>query len=463
MKFLCKTGLAVILGLSAITATDAKKHEFAGGKIEGVTTIQELDEAAVFSFAVMSDNKGDGPKAKPEFRNMVQWIADAGDAFVIGLGDHVVKGGENDFLPFLVQDAWWHTHFYPNVAGGENEFYGEGQGDLFAGAPLLKMVHLSYKPHVSVRDNGCEYYAQIEVSGYTVHLIQLHYSDIPRDYDFAFSEDSRAYLVSTLESIEKGPKDIIIVAAHSIDGFWLDELSGERQRLVAEKADLVLAATTRFFTRDWLPGCEHTGALCINTGSITYPVSYSPYGYVEVHVLEKPLTLVVQYINAALPERQMQHHEYSYIKVVDGPVIETSFREPRGEEDMDVVVFTLDQTYAQEDMYGLVRDIMLEYGDGDEAYVDLSAGLPSGEVTKRDLWQVFPHDDRIYVLTLTAEEAEQTFGERMPLKGRDEIRLVINSYQGEYLIRKLSLPEDRWEEAGFSEIEMLVMWFTDYD
>jgi len=460
MKIFAKTGFAVILTLSLIIVGQARKYKFVDGRIEGISTIEELDEAAVFSFAIMSDNKGDSPSSKEEFAKMVEWIDEAGDEFVIGLGDHVKKGWANDFLPFLSQDAWWHQNFYPNVADGENEYYGESQADWGAGAPMLEAVHLSHKPQVEVRDNGCEYYAQIEAGKYTVHLIQLHYSDNPADDTIAFREDSRAYLIRTLEGIDKGKRDIVIVGAHSRDGFWADELSPERQKVVVEKADLVLSATTHFFVQDYLPLYETTGALCINTGSITHPNSYCPYGYVQVHVLKKPFTMVVQYVNAVRPEREMQHHEYSYIKLINGPIVETEFRDVRPEEDMDVVVGVLAEEYTDDAMHGLARDLYLEATGAENAYINAGAGLPKGEVTLRDLWCVFPYNNEIYVLTLTDEEVEQTFGERLPLKGRSEVKLAINNYNGEYLIKKLDLPAERVNKTGIHEVDMLRGWVS---
>ncbi len=460
MKIFAKTGFAVVLTLSLIIVGQARKYKFVDGKIEGISTIQELDEAAVFSFAIMSDNKGDSPSSKDEFARMVEWIDEAGDAFVIGLGDHVKKGWDNDFLSFLEENQWWQLNFYPNVADGENEFYGESQADWGAGAPVLDEVNLSYRPNVDIRENDCEYYAQIEVGKYTVHLIQLHYSDNPADDTIAFREDSREYLIRTLEGIPKGKRDIVIVGAHSFDGFWLDELSPERQKMVVEKADLVLSATTHFFTRDYLPHYVTSGALCINTGSITYPASYCPYGYVQVHILKKPFSMVVQYVNAARSKREMQHHEYSYVKVIDGPIVETEFRDVRPEEDMDVVVGVLAEAYPDDAMHGLVRDLYLEVTGAENAYINAGAGLPKGEVTLRDLWGVFPYNNEIYVLTLTAEEAEQTFGERLPLKGRSKVKLAINNYNGSYLIRKLNLPEERVNKTGIHEVYMLAGWVS---
>lgn len=291
-----------------------------GPSLEDVETIQQLDEMAVFSFAIMSDNKGDSPLSREPFARMVQWIQESGDSFVVGLGDHVKKGWRNDFLPFVRGNSWWHDHFYPNVADGENEYYGSGQGDWGAGGAILDEVDLRQRPGVVVRENGAEYYAAIPAeSGYTVHLIQLHFPDTPTNPQLAFPEDSRAYALEALAAIDKGPKDLIVMAAHSINGDWLSAISAQQQRQIMEKADLVLSATTHRFQRNTAEGYDEHGALHINTGSITYP-NGTPEGYVEVHVLEDPVRLVVQFIDATRETRQLQGPRFAFLKEIGGGV-----------------------------------------------------------------------------------------------------------------------------------------------
>lgn len=297
------------------------KYYFENGKIKGIDTTQKLDKAAVFNFAIMSDNKGDGPSDE-RFARMLRWIKGSNAQFVIGLGDHLCSGYENEFLPFLQENEWWQKHFYPNVADGENGFYVHNQGKWAGGAPMLEEVKLSKRPNVVMRQNGAEYYARIEVDDYTLHLIQLHFPDNPKDPNLGFPEDSRRYAIETIQSIKKGPKDIIIVAAHTKGGCWIDAISEKRKKIVMENCDLLLSATTHKFKRHVIPGYENKGALSINTGSITYA---NLDGYVHVHVLEEPLSLVVQYIPAKEQERKLQPFPMSLIKIVGGEILEGDF------------------------------------------------------------------------------------------------------------------------------------------
>lgn len=286
--------------------------------LSNIKNISELDKKAVFSFAIMSDNKGDCPQDNIQMKRMVKWIHESGDAFVVGVGDHVSKSFENMFLDFLKKNEWWGKNFYPNIADGENGFYGKGQSDWCGGADFLKAAGLDKRANVDIRDNGCEYYAQIQVKGYTVHLIQLHYPDEPFDTEKAFPFESRQYLLDKLQLIDKSGKDIIIAAAHSQTGFWVNELSKEQISVVMDRCDLVLSATTHCWARKRLTDYGDTGPLVINTGSISYPFVFCNAGYVQVHVLEKPLSLVVQYIDADLPERKLQQGKYSFVKIVGG-------------------------------------------------------------------------------------------------------------------------------------------------
>lgn len=450
--------LFVILSLIIIVVSCTKGIRFKDGKIEGVNTILDLDRMSVFSFAIMSDNKGDSPENGKQFKNMVKWIKESDDKFVIGLGDHVKKGWENSFLNFLKEDKWWHENFYPNVADGENEFYGESQGDWGTGAPILDEVTLSKRSNVKIRDNGCEYYAIIPVKGYTIHLIQLHYSDEPEEANIAFKEDSKKYLLDVLKSIKKGPRDIIIAGAHSRTGFWIDQLSDEQKKVVMDKCDLVLSATTHFFERKVIPGYEDSGPLLINTGSITYPSSYCPYGYVQVHVLRKPLSLVVQYINAGLPSRELQHSEYAFIKVVGDRIRETDFRKVRVEEDMDRVVGSLSKDYSKDEMDSAARVLYINSTNAEGALVSTKSGLGKGDVTYRELWDVFPYNNEIYSLVLKADEIRRFFGDEIQVGGAEEMKLAVNNYYGDYLIEELKLTEEKVVKTGKKEIPLLIEW-----
>ncbi len=301
--------------------TNAPKIKPGTHTLPEIKSIQDLQDISLFSFAIMSDNKGDSPKNSRENFKMVKWIKQSDDQFVIGVGDHLKRGWDNSFLDMIKEDPWWNQNFYPNIADGENEFYGTCQEDWGAGGKLLEELNFSHHSNVSIRENGNEYYAKIAVDEYTVHLIQLHYPDSPKDYEKSFPEDSRQYLKTTLQSIDKGPKDIIIAAAHSRTGFWIDILDEEIKGIVMEKCDLVLSATTHYFQRKKLPDYKNSGALLINTGSVNYPLPLSHGGYVHVSVLENPLSLIVQYINVEdEDEMVLQDTRHAIRKIIGGKI-----------------------------------------------------------------------------------------------------------------------------------------------
>ena len=457
MKF--KISLTIILLI--LTFGCSQQYKFENGKIIGIQTIQDLDKAAIFNFAIMSDNKGDSPQSSKRFARMVKWLENSKTKFVIGLGDHVKKDWENSFLEFLKQNQWWKNHFYPNIADGENEYYGKSQGDWGAGAPLLDVVNLSKKENVIIRENGCEYYAIIPINKYTIHLIQLHYSDNPENDSIAFIEDSKQYLLNTLKSINKGEKDIIIVAAHSRTGSWIQLLSDEGEKLVMEKADLVLSATTHFFERFEYEGYENHSALCINTGSITYPNYWCPGGYVQVHVLKKPFALVVQYINADRAEIEMQNFDYAFIKIINGEILKTNFRPKRYEENVDRIIGVSEKDYSKKEMNKILNELYLKVTGADEAFARAYKGLPKGDVKYRELWNICPYNNGIYSITFTDEQVQSLFKNKISLKGREEIEIAMDSYNGNYYIRKLKLAPDRYKKTGKHEIQILMEWLKE--
>jgi len=293
---------------------------------EDASAASALDQQAAFSFAIMSDHKGLSSEDSERFAKMERWIKESGDACVIGLGDHLKIGRPNTFLNFLKNDPWWHDNFYPNVADGENEYYGGTQDAWGMGKPILEHIGLDKRAGILLGETGCDYYTKIRVGEYTLHLIQLHFPDHPRDDHLSFREASKRFLASRLNEIEKGPRDIVVAAAHSISGFWVNQLSKEDKDLVAEKCDLMLSATTHHFERKKLSEYGNRGALMLNTGSVTYPDSDivgSVPGYIQVHVLDNPLRLDVKYLNVDLDDRTLPGGEYAYTKFVGGKTIYT--------------------------------------------------------------------------------------------------------------------------------------------
>ncbi|MEA2103499.1 MAG: 5'-nucleotidase C-terminal domain-containing protein [Candidatus Cloacimonadota bacterium] len=434
------------------------KIEFENGKIKGVNTINELDKVSAFNFTIMSDNKGDSPESSKAFANMVTRIENNETEFVIGLGDHVKKGWENSFLPFLQKNVWWRNHFYPNIADGENEFYGENQGDWGSGKEFFKEINFASYPDVEIRENGCEYYAKIKVKDYTIHLIQLHYSDSPREDSLAFVTNSKQYLTEILDSIQKGKKDIVIAAAHSRTGFWIDQLDQEQKEIVMKKCDLVLSATTHFFERKIIEEFGNKGPLIINTGSITYPSKYCPFGYVQINVIKNPFSLVVQYIDAGRNEPEMQFANYAFIKIINGEILETDFRQMRPEENAERVIGHIPQEITKETMGKIAEEIYLSATDADIAYVRVNSGLEKGDLKFATLWNVFPYNNEIYVLKLTPKQVEDVFEYKISKEKSNEIQIAINNYNGEYVIDLLKLDEDKFYKTGKWEVPLLQKW-----
>ena len=280
-------------------------------------TIEELDKSAVFSFSIMSDNKGYSVE-NPHMYKCDRWIKEAGDSFILGLGDHVKDNRPNPFLDLIKNDRLWNKHFYPNVADGENEYWGEDQSDWGAGAPILDFVDLPKRENVIMRDNKCEYYALEMYDGIKVHIIQLHYSDNPPDSTIAFNESSRKYLMEMLDDINKTDNDIIVVLAHT--GPWVNMLSEERKLKLLNKADLILGATSHRYQRYYFLGEDiETGAIAFNTGAVGNSFES---GFIQVHVLKNPTRMIIQYQKTNNETRELQGKGFAYEKVINGKIRE---------------------------------------------------------------------------------------------------------------------------------------------
>ncbi len=413
---------------------------FAHPLLDSLQSIDELDSVASYSFTIFSDNKGDSPKSKTEFAKMEAWTKKA--AFTIGLGDHVKKGWQNDFL-----DYYENEEFYPNIADGENEFYGEGQGDFCAGLPLMKHFGITERDNITLGNIPCDYYAEINPTpSTTVHLIQLHYADTPDDPQEAFRQQTKEFLHSTLKALPDRDGQLVIAAAHSRTGEWHTLLPDSTKELLFERADLVLSATTHFF--EVLPSTEY-GPLIINTGSITHPSSYCPPGYVEVHYLESPAAIVVQYINAAYIERELQNPTYAWLKYIDGEQMALNFRPVREHEDPTRLIGEIEKDISRDSLTVLIEETMTELTATDAAYSTHEAGL-TREIEYRDLWAVYPFNNELSILSLAPEEFELIFEERA---GTKTVRMVISSYLAEYLSNKYDL--ERPERTSIREHDII--------
>ena len=437
--------------------------------LPGVESVGDLDRLADLHFAIMSDNKGDSPLSSVEFARMTAWIKEGNPAFMIGLGDHVKYRWENTFIPWLQSDPWWREHFYPNVADGENEYYSptHRQSDYGEGAPILDLVAL--EAHASViRPNKSEYYAQISVKDYTVHLIQMHFSDQPMDAAVAFPESSQAWMMATLKDIEKREKDLIIVAAHSRTGSWDMVLSPERRQLLLNKVDLVLSATTHRF-EVWVPeGFEGGDAVCINTGAVNYPGPMTPNGYVEIHLI-KSMGVVGQYIDLTQAGRRLQRGRFAWIKPKDGPgpMRYLNLRPPAVDETNEPIANLNEPLEATQIEQGLSQ-LMKEKTGVDFALVGTRNGLDKGPVTREAAWRVFGKNTNIRVVRIPIAKALPVLGllqKKEIVSQGAAIRVAAPHPTMTGIITVAGITHEAIEpqalgDKGLRQVDLLIEWLT---
>jgi predicted phosphodiesterase len=261
-----------------------------------LTTLSCYAKEPVFSFAIFSDNHGEGTD-QIEFKRMADWIESNNCSFVLGTGDHVQAKTKNNFIDFLKNNKWWYSNFYPTVADNENGHYGKNQADWGSGVKLFDLTDIKSRKNVKFAENGVEYHAVINEKGLNIHFISLHYPDQPDIDSIAFKESSKEYMVEILKSIDKKENDIVIIGAHSRLGYWLDKLNAEQKKIVNEKADIVLSSTTHVFHIFSENG--DAGPLVLNTGSITKPRLWSSAGFISVDVYNDPLEIDVSYIDCS--------------------------------------------------------------------------------------------------------------------------------------------------------------------
>lgn len=324
-NYILFTLAAAAIGLYSFTPAAIVKVQYG---FHNIQSYDELKESEAFSFSVISDNHGASPIDNIEMARMSKWVSESKDEFVLGVGDHLQKNKDNDFLTYLVRNQWWKQHFYPAIADAENDYFGKGQSDWGSGKTLLNILGFQNRSNIEMNDNGAEYYARIAQHGVMIHYIVLHFPDNPSNQEIAFPESSKNFLINTLNKIKKGENDIIIVSAHSMYGSWIDNLSQAQQRIVNGKCDLLLSGTTHYFERRVPTGLENSGPLMVSAGSVNKARFGGKNGFLQVHVMKNPLSLIVQYVNTNESNVSLQDAPNSFIKYVNGGVYPLSFPRP---------------------------------------------------------------------------------------------------------------------------------------
>jgi len=351
----------------------------------GVESIDELDEQAAFHFTVFSDGWGIHPDNNQDMRKREEWILENGSRFATTAGDHLTAPRDgwtyqfNKYIADSENPDWWRENFYPGVADHDVQYYtgetpDEGQSNWGAAWPMLdgigmydrenaQFAHEMFDWYAEWLDNldpewewwdgleedypeslsgrSSDYYVQREEDGVTFHLIIGHHvsSDGTNEVT-GFPEQSKRFMIETLEGIDKGDDDVIIMTTQSWSGNFIDQLSIERQRKIVGKADLVFSGNqhkVNYFTQTsyeyqkWHdePYFDYTDhpdypdiALALNSGACDTGIMP---GLWELHVFKDPLRMTVQYCQTRFEERQLHEgpigvgETWPMKKVVGGP------------------------------------------------------------------------------------------------------------------------------------------------
>ncbi|MCU0858795.1 MAG: hypothetical protein MUC65_10390 [Pontiellaceae bacterium] len=327
---------------------------------EGISTIKELDDAALFSFAVFGDHHGASPNGGTRRENMARLDAyvKAHDQFVIGAGDHILKyypekaypvGNGNSFVNFIEKDSYWNNHFYPAIGDHDNQYEAELKQNWGFGWKLFTHLHDFFnRPNVEFRQPGdrkienggvlyddrkVDYYARFDnciypgiPAGYTVHLISLHFGN-----QLVFAPQTRDFMVNKflMLSAVRTNNDIILLVSQAQSEFMEDIASvidESQKKLILQTADFIIEGNSHTFRRHPRFDSEYpNGAVCLNVGTVILDNPENSRGYLNFHVLADPVRVTVQYIDLDAPERKLHTGPVSanYMNELSGPWIKT--------------------------------------------------------------------------------------------------------------------------------------------
>lgn len=297
------------------------------GKLKNIQNYQELESNSAFSFSIISDNHGQSVYENINMAKTNYHIQKSNDVCVLGLGDHLTSTGTNNFLFYVCNDPFWKENFYPTISDNENAFYGKSQADWGAGKYFFDAIDFDKRKNIEFSKEGVDYYAIIEAPhNYRIHWISLHFPDESQDRNkIAFKESSKNFLKKQLLKITKSKHDIVIVGAHGLYGYWLNELNPELFKLIIEKSDLILGANTHYYERFTPDGFENKGPLILSTGSVTYPRFKSKPGFIQVRLMENHEGMYVSYIDVTKETKVLNSSPFSFFRSFNGKIYELNY------------------------------------------------------------------------------------------------------------------------------------------
>lgn len=295
-----------------------------------VSSIDQLDNACAFSFAVFSDNRSE---IDQNVGRAFSWIK-ANHEFCIGNGDIFddVDSKNDAFLELWKNDSFWHKNLYPTFGNRCSRMNKGSQANWGPPAYTLDYLdqtgwtfrtpteekiwgHASKEDHTPYpyEDQKIDYYVKRKIGDFTVHLIIVYSNDRA-----PFAHRSADFLLSTVKHIapDKSSHDIVVLASHverwlwrsCRESFWDkgdphyngNPLARSEAEYLLENSDLVVASSDHRFRRlhdtdNW--NTSSNQALSVDTGQV-YKTG-SKEGYLEVHVFDHPPRFTVQYISAA--------------------------------------------------------------------------------------------------------------------------------------------------------------------
>lgn len=287
---------------------------------KNIKSYADLKAKRAFSFSAISDIHGETPLTDVHVSLTGKFIKSDQSKFVLGLGDIDVSYKEDKLLGYFVRNNWWMTNYYPTVGDTEDQYFLDDPYDeTYKSAKLyLRMMQIDRRKNVVMSPGMKQYYATMKHQGITIHFISLYYTDVMHGNRDLFPPESKTFLMNTLNSIEKGENDIIVVGAHTEFGTFADQLDPVDRNMVMNKCDLLLSGGIHYFERHIIDGFEEKGALNISCGSANKARWEAPNGFVQVHVFKDPLSIVVQYVDVSKPEIQLVDTPYSYLKIING-------------------------------------------------------------------------------------------------------------------------------------------------
>ncbi|MBP7562648.1 MAG: hypothetical protein KA886_02575 [Candidatus Cloacimonetes bacterium] len=447
-----KDNLVFIAAFLIICASVVLVFQYDKNPYEKIRTNTELDSLAEFSFIIMGDNRGESVESCQHFKKMSKWMKDANVSFVIGAGNHVKAGEKNPFLKLIRSDKWWQTHFYPNIAANEIEYWGNINPHKDKTYPFYNFFAFKNCEDNHFSPDNLIYYCKIPVKTYQIHLFQIssQMNDSLGSGNLAIQ-----FLTNEFKHLYKSEKDLVIVMSAIDSALWMNLLTKKEKDMIHKKTDLIVCSDKNGIIKNYEDKKDDSGALILNVGSVCFPDYKLFNGYLQVHFFKKPSAFLVQYVNTLKSSRELQTSDYAVLKYQNGKSIPVNFRIDRSLYKGNQKIVNLKKSLTEDELNRIYNDFLKRTFQVDFSSLKIVNYYLVKDIYSNDLMTMMPSNYQLMKIKLDGSQIQQIMPDFIPYENQKDYSVIVNQNNAKYMIQQFNLKSEQYQFIDFTEVTAL--------